>query len=80
MGEEGQPMPMLSVNSLLLKDLQPHISKTNKGTAFAYGAQTLINPFIYHRILSGRRRILKLSSTRALCAWPSFRVPLQCVI
>jgi fatty acid synthase subunit alpha len=29
-GGEGQPMPMLSVNGLLLKDLQPHISKTNK--------------------------------------------------
>jgi fatty acid synthase subunit alpha len=29
-GGEGQPTPMLSVNSLLLKDLQPHISKTNK--------------------------------------------------
>jgi fatty acid synthase subunit alpha len=29
-GGEGQPTPMLSVNGLLLKDLQPHISKTNK--------------------------------------------------
>ena len=28
-GGEGQPMPMLSVNGLLFKDLQPHISKTN---------------------------------------------------
>lgn len=29
-GGEGQPSPMLSVNGLLLKDLQQHISKTNK--------------------------------------------------
>jgi fatty acid synthase subunit alpha, fungi type/fatty acid synthase subunit beta, fungi type len=29
-GGEGQSTPMLSVNGLLLKDLQPHISKTNK--------------------------------------------------
>lgn len=29
-GGEGQPTPMLSVNGLLLKDLQPYISKTNK--------------------------------------------------
>ncbi len=29
-GGEGQPTPMLSVNGLLLKDLQSHISKTNK--------------------------------------------------
>jgi fatty acid synthase subunit alpha, fungi type len=29
-GGEGQPTPMLSVNGLLLNDLQPHISKTNK--------------------------------------------------
>jgi fatty acid synthase subunit alpha len=29
-GGEGQPTPMLSVNGLLLKDLQPHISKMNK--------------------------------------------------
>lgn len=29
-GGEGQPTPMLSVSGLLLKDLQPHISKTNK--------------------------------------------------
>jgi malonyl CoA-acyl carrier protein transacylase len=29
-GGEGQPTPMLSVNGLLLKDLQTHISKTNK--------------------------------------------------
>ncbi|KAN0105615.1 hypothetical protein V8E52_010860, partial [Russula decolorans] len=29
-GGEGQPTAMLSVNGLLLKDLQPHISKTNK--------------------------------------------------
>ena len=28
-GGEGQPTPMLSVNGLLLDDLQPHISKTN---------------------------------------------------
>jgi fatty acid synthase subunit beta len=28
--EEGQPTPMLSINGLLLKDLQPHISMTNK--------------------------------------------------
>ena len=29
-GREGQPTPMLSVNGLLLKDLQPHISNTNE--------------------------------------------------
>ncbi|KAF8271214.1 fatty acid synthase [Lactarius quietus] len=29
-GGEGQPTPMLSIGGLLLKDLQPHISKTNK--------------------------------------------------
>ena len=29
-GGEGQPTPMLLINGLLLKDLQPHISKTNK--------------------------------------------------
>jgi fatty acid synthase subunit alpha len=29
-GGEGQPTPTLSVNGFLLKDLQPHISKTNK--------------------------------------------------
>ncbi|KAI9439787.1 fatty acid synthase [Lactarius indigo] len=29
-GGEGQPTPMLSISGLLLKDLQPHISKTNK--------------------------------------------------
>jgi fatty acid synthase subunit beta len=29
-GGKAQPTPMLSVNGLLLKDLQPYISKTNK--------------------------------------------------
>jgi fatty acid synthase subunit alpha len=29
-GEEGDPAPMLSVIGLLLKNLRPHISKTNK--------------------------------------------------
>jgi fatty acid synthase subunit alpha len=29
-GGEGQPTLMLSISGFLLKDLQPHISKTNK--------------------------------------------------
>jgi fatty acid synthase subunit alpha len=34
----------------------------------------------YYRILSGRRRISKLSSTKILSAWLSSRAPSQCVI
>ena len=46
-----------------------------EGTAFAYGVRVQFDLFIYHRILSGRRKISKPSSTESPSTWRSSRAP-----